>query len=274
MKIEMTTGWLPLIQPGLYETYLGEMLNDIHEDYTTDFKNKLCLESVSVMNEIFSEDWFVNIFGNVIASDATLHSPQWYNYENDRIDFDLEIEEQKIFDYWNTFEEWNKEDFFKWTKENYGSRSGFISFFSYERKDFEYALCTIIQDNYNFNRAVGMLLMYAIEKSHCALDSYQRDFEDTMQEYINANGLYDYEEDETYPVSCTCQHCGKTYEFELTPEEANKYYDYLYFGKYLIQDVFPRGGMCGECWDKMFSGLEEYEEDDSEWDEDEFVETN
>ena len=92
------------------------------------------------------------------------------------------------------------------------------------------------------------------------------------------------DEEETYPVTCTCQHCGKTYEFELTLGEADKYYEYLYLGKYLIQDVFPnrtpserellRGGMCGECWNKMFGGLEKYAEDDSEWDEDEFVETN
>lgn len=195
MKLEMTTEWIPLIQPGLYGTYLGDLLNDINEDYRTDFENQLCLESVSVMNEIFSEDWFVNIFGNVIASDAVLHSPSYYNFENDRIDFDLEIDEQKIFDYWDTLEELDKKDFFKWTKENYGSYDGFFSSFPYEREDFECALFTI-QGNYKFNRAIAMLLMYAIDKSNCALDSYQADLEDAMAEYVNANGLYDYEEDE------------------------------------------------------------------------------
>ena len=195
MKLEMTTEWTPLIQPGLYGTYLGDLLNDIHEDYETDFMNQLVLESTSIMNEIFSEDWFVDRFGNVIASDATLHSPSYYNFENDRIDFDLEIDKQKIFDYWDTFEEWNKKDFFKWTKVNYGSYDGFISFFPYEREDFEDVLSTM-QGNYKFNRAVAMLIMYAIEKSNCALDSYQNDLEDTMQEYINANCLYDYEDDD------------------------------------------------------------------------------
>ena len=193
MKLEMTTEWLPVIQAGLYGTSLGDMLNDINEDYITDFKNQLCFESVSIMNEIFSEDWFVNIFGNVFVSNAILHSPQWYNYVNDRIDFEMEIDEQKIFDYLDTFEEWNRQDFFKWTKEIYGSYDGFISFFPYKKEDFEFALFTI-QGNYNFNRAVAMLLMYAIEKSKCALDSYQRDLEDAMSNYISENGLYDDEE--------------------------------------------------------------------------------
>ena len=193
MKLEMTTEWLPVIQAGLYGSLLGDMLNDINEDYITDFKNQLCFESVSIMNEIFSEDWFMNIFGNVFVSNAILHSPQWYNYVNDRIDFEMEIDEHKIFDYWDTFEEWNRQDFFKWTKENYDSHDGFISFFPYKKEDFEFALFTI-QGNYNFNRAVAMLLMYAIEKSKCALDSYQRDLEDAMDNYIIENGLYDDEE--------------------------------------------------------------------------------
>ena len=78
---------------------------------------------------------------------------------------------------------------------------------------------------------------------------------------------------QTHTVNCRCTFCGKTYTFELTDKEFEMYYEYLYEGKYCIQDVFPNrtpserelprghGGMCGECWDKMFSYSEEDDED-------------
>ena len=71
-----------------------------------------------------------------------------------------------------------------------------------------------------------------------------------------------------------CPVCHKRYEFILTPEEAEMYYEYMNFGMHLIQEVFPNrtpaerellrpNGMCGECWDKMFSFSDEDDEDDN-----------
>ena len=192
MKLEMTTNWLKLIQPGLYGTYLGDTFNSCEDEYLDDFKNQLCLETESIMNEIFLEDWFVNKFGACVVSNVTFHSPRYYNYENDRLDFDMEINEQKFFDYWNTFEPHDKNEFFKWTKKHYGSRNGFHSFFPYEQDKFEYALCTI-QGNYDYEMAIAMLIMYAMENNQCDLESYQRDLEENMDEYCSSNGLL-YEE--------------------------------------------------------------------------------
>lgn len=198
MKLEMTTNWLPIIQPGLYGTYLGDLYNDIHEDYETDFKNQLCFEAQTIMNEILSEDWFVERFGNYTVSNAKLMSPNYYNYENDSIEFDLEIENPELIEkLWSEFEPWDYEHFFKFTKERFGSRSGFISFFPYEPHAFENALLfTEPNGNYDYNRAVAMLLMFEFEQHYCALDSYQKDLEENMADYCSENGLYDYEEDD------------------------------------------------------------------------------
>ena len=187
---------MPIIQPGLYGTNLDYLLCDVAEEYTSDFKNQLCFEATSIMNEIFSEDWFVDKFGNYVVSNANLYSPQFYNYTNDRIDFDLEIEKPELLieKYYETFEPWDYEEFFKWTKKNYGSYDGFISFFPYKPNDFDHALYTK-ENNYKYERAIAMLIMFALHKGNCALDSYQYDFEDNMNEYCSQNGLLDYEEE-------------------------------------------------------------------------------
>ena len=196
MKLEMTTNWLQLLQPGLYGTWLGDTYNNIHEDYETEFKNQLCFEAQTIMNEIFSEDWFVERFGNYTVSNAKLMSPSFYNYENDSIEFDLEIEKPELIKkLWSEFEPWDYEHFFRFAKENYGSRSGFISFFPYEPHAFENALLFTEPNKngkYNYNRAVAMLLMFEFEQSKCALDSYQKD----LEEYCSQNGFFDYEEEE------------------------------------------------------------------------------
>lgn len=198
MKLEMTTNWLKLVEPGLYGTNLGYLLCEVLEEYTTDFENQLCLEATSIMNEIFSEDWFVDKFGNYVVSNATLHSPQFYNYENDKLDFDLEIDNPKrlIEDYYGRFEAWDREEFFKWTKKNYGSYDGFISFFPYTCDKFEIALLSEPNTNFKYEMAIAMLIMFAIHKSKCALDSYQQDLEENMSDYCFGNGLCCDEEEE------------------------------------------------------------------------------
>lgn len=200
MKLEMTTNWLPMIQPGIYGTVLGDIFHDVTDEYTKDFKTQLCFEAMSTMNEIFSEDWFVEKFGNVTVSNVTFHSPAWYNYENDSMEFDMEIEhpEKFIEEYYERFEAWDISEFFKWTDDNYGSRSGFISFFPYKSYDFDSAIHSSVvnkEGKYNFNRAIAMLIMFALEKSNCALDSYQTELEEAMDEYCYANGLYEDDED-------------------------------------------------------------------------------
>ena len=201
MKLEMTSNWLGMLQPGLYGTWLGEMFGRVLPEYETEFENAVCTEFVSVMNEIFSEDWFVDRFGNYIVSNAKIKNPQFYNFHNDWIEFELEIEKPELLrELYEKFEVWDIEHFFKFTKENFGSRPGFSSFFPYERNDFEEALYlpeprrSEIRYRYKFEMAVSMLIMFEFEMSKCPLDSYQRDFEEAVNEYCYQNELYEEEE--------------------------------------------------------------------------------
>ena len=205
MKIEMTSLWLPLLQPGLYGTNLGNMFEQIfdEDEIKEDFQSQICHQYESIMNEIFNEDWFVDTFGNIVVNNCVFKSPQYYNFENDSIEFDLEIEDSlKLLLYYHKLKHQNKtDDFYNWIQKNFGSHPGFISMFPYEKYAFKKALFETEPDNNKkycqYTMAVAMLLTYAIEKdSNCATDSYQRDFEDNISEYCSSYGYFNYDEDD------------------------------------------------------------------------------
>lgn len=197
MKLEMNTNWLSILQPGTYGTYIGKLLNNVLDEDMDDFKKYICIEAGCVMNEIFSEDWIVEMFGNITVSNVTLHSPEFYNYSNDWLEFDMEIEHpEKFMELYERFEAWDREEFFAWCQKEYGSRSGFISFFPYEKDQFEKVIYKTKETrSYDYERSIAMLLMFEINKSNCALDSYQKDFEQNLEEFFyNHDCIDDFDE--------------------------------------------------------------------------------
>jgi hypothetical protein len=191
MKLKMTTQFLHLIEPGTYGTNLGDAMENLDEDYFDDFRNAIFEYGIEKINEILSEDSIVALFGKCKAENGSFNSPCWYNYENDSIEFDLIVPDEIIKHVRNA--KYNDE-FFKWTKQNYGSYSGFISFFPYKREQFEIALKT---SDLDFSRAFAMVMMKAFEQNFCEEEiiEYQHDFEDNVMEEGNKNGWFICEED-------------------------------------------------------------------------------
>ena len=192
MKLEMSTKFLHLIEPGMYGAELGEALYEIKDEYIKDFKDAVVNYGIDKINEILSEESIVIFFGECKAENGKLSSPRFYNYENDSIEFDLIMPDKTIELIRNA--EYNNE-FFKWTKENYGSYDGFISFFPYRKDEFAEALKT---DGLDLSRAVAMVIMKAVEEnvSEEEMIRYQRDFENDVMEAVNRNGWFIVEEDE------------------------------------------------------------------------------
>ena len=83
MKLEMTTDFLHLIEPGTYGTNLGDTMENLDENYLDDFKNAIVEYGIEKINEILSEDSIVALFGKCKAENGSLISLRWYNYEND-----------------------------------------------------------------------------------------------------------------------------------------------------------------------------------------------
>lgn len=186
MMLHMTTDFLHLIEPGMYGTNLGEFMYQLADEYIDDFKNAIVLYGVDKINEMLSEDSIIESLGVCKVENASLNSPQFYNYENDSIEFDLIIPEETIEKFRNA--EYD-DDFFKWSKRNYGSYDGFISFFPYERQQFEMALKT---SDLDLSRAISMIIMKIFEQEfgEDEIARYQRDFEDDVIEEGNRNGWF------------------------------------------------------------------------------------
>lgn len=190
MKLEMTTDFLRIINPGTYGTELGDFMCQLEDEYVNDFENAIVEYGISKINEMLSEDSIVALFGKCKVENGKFRSPQWYNFENDSIEFDLIVPDTTIEYIRNA--EYN-DDFFEWAKENYGSYSGFISFFPYTKEKFEQALKT---DNLDLSRAVAMIMMKAFEQNFGdeEMERQQRDYEDSVIEKGNRNGWFEYEE--------------------------------------------------------------------------------
>ena len=126
MKLEMTTDFLSLIDPATYGTDIGETLNEIQDEYIEKYKKTIVDCGISKINEMLSEDSIIEELGECTAEEGSLKSPRFYNFENDSIEFDLYVPDETIEKIRN-----NKysNEFFTWASENYGSYSGFVSFF-------------------------------------------------------------------------------------------------------------------------------------------------
>lgn len=190
MKLEMTTDFLRIIEPGTYGTELGDFMYQLKDEYVNDFKNAIVEYGIAKINEMLSEDSIVALFDECKAENGKLRSPQWYNYENDSIEFNL-IMPNSIIEYIRNAE--YNDPFFKWAEENYGSYSGFISFFPYTKEKFVQALKT---DGLDLSRAVAMVMMKAFEQNFGdeEMERHQRDFVDDVIEEGNKNGWFEYEE--------------------------------------------------------------------------------
>lgn len=191
MKLNMNTSILPLINVGLYGTNLGEFYQDIDEEYTDDFKQAICEYGKEKLEEILNEDSIKKFIGDFQIENVKFNSPMFYNYENDWLEFDFIVNINSLLStiYYNVIDD---KDFWDYIKERYCSRSGFISFFPYEKEQYIHAIKT----KENLEYVVAMYVMYLIEiGQEVDLNWCQYDFEDDIQETVNRNGWIYYEED-------------------------------------------------------------------------------
>ena len=74
MKLEMTTEFLHLIEPGTYGTNLGDAMENLDENYFDDFRNAIVEYGIEKINEMLSEDSIVALFGECKAENRSLNS--------------------------------------------------------------------------------------------------------------------------------------------------------------------------------------------------------
>ena len=190
MKLEMSTCYFNLIEPGLYGTTLGDQLEYTASEYIDTLKNAVVNYCVDKLNEIFSEEELIKEFGIIKVFEGKLTSPLYYNFENDTVEFTMEIPDITI----KKLQEkaYTINDFYKFTSEKYGSHEGFISFFPYQKEKFIAAI-----NGKDISRAEAMYVQYYINNHFNTEDilRWQLDFEDDVIEEGNRNGWFEFEED-------------------------------------------------------------------------------
>ena len=194
MKIETSTSIMCIINPGLYGTFIGDCYMELDESYLEDFKSHVCLTTENMINEIFTNN-IENLHGHCFISDSKFESPRFYNYGNDRVDFNLYVPASTIDfiieDYFTS--KGNK--FLDFAKTNYGSYDGFVSFFPYEKEYFESAILQQLNQN-KFEMAIMMYIMFILKESVEDFNMNQRVFEEEIIEHAFSNGwTYDEEEE-------------------------------------------------------------------------------
>lgn len=186
----MTTGILPIIDIGMYESNISP--DDIMDEYMEDYEKCVMNKALEKINEILSEDSIVELIGKCEVKIAQINSPRFYNFTNDELEFLMEFEDEDVAPLMNTVDNilrTEKDEFFKWCVRNHGSYNGYISFAPTEEKRFMKYL-GMIHDDFNFSRAIALVIDYIIMLNigQEELDRQQADFEDSVNEEANRNG--------------------------------------------------------------------------------------
>lgn len=127
IKEELNTGTLPVVNVDMYS------LSDNLYEYDIDQK-----ELDDIVLEIapkYIEDTLSEILPNVSVIAKSVYHPKQYNYSGDELEFDLVVDS-------NAYEELkektlNNPEFKQFLKDNYSSRSGFVSFMADDLDDFK-----------------------------------------------------------------------------------------------------------------------------------------
>lgn len=178
MRVALDTDICPIIIP---DTYGTDFCRIVADDMWDDFK-KLMVDKAEEAIRYALDDLGTPYTSLIMGG---FHSPREYNFSTDWIEFELEMED----DYVETIKRnvRNDEDsFFRFTKKEFGSYDGFISFFPYEKEDF--------YESEDTDYIVSMWIMYRMDNEN-DIKAYQQAYLEDVEEYANANGYFDYEEE-------------------------------------------------------------------------------
>lgn len=181
MTIELNTSMCPIVVP---DTYGSGFQYKVDDDRWEDFKDLM----VDVAKDYISEALTETDFAGAKLTMGKFGSPQYYNYETDWIDFNLEFDERMLKRIKN--KACTDTEFFEYTAK-YDSHDGFMSFYPVKWTEFLEA----IDGNGRQDLAIAMYIMWQFEKEFNA-DEYQRDYLEDVDEYAEGNGyMLDYLEE-------------------------------------------------------------------------------
>ena len=161
---------------GFYESIHNDELNfaveSIAESKEVEYDdNVIWRKTFENVSKDYARIWLDE--SNLTGIFHELNSPRFYNFETDKIICNIDKEcleslKSKI----------DLDEFDKWVKENYSTRSGFISFVNTDTKSWD-----------EWNSLEYTLLLEYIDQNNDDLDLVAN--EDTIVEYMRGNGYYE-----------------------------------------------------------------------------------
>lgn len=196
MKIKLNTNLCPIVNVGMYDSYisLGSRLEDT--DYNVERSDNITEEEKNYYYEngdcdterykkdvaeiaikhikVFFDD-IRHIISVKVCDEANIDSPRWYNYRTDELDFEIEIEDSEINKIIEAVQDVEAgTGFFEWAYDTYKSYDGFISFMPYRKDEFMEG----IQDpnSSDFDRALAMYFIWLLKETNAEMEMYDERF--------------------------------------------------------------------------------------------------
>ena len=176
----INTDLLPIINVGLYGTTLGEYLIESVPDYECntmkEIENEICRVGEKIINKTLKS--ISEYVGKININNVKFESPKFYNYYNDILTFDMEVEDDLVCFIKNIIKKsYDVNDFELFLKDNYKSYDGFISFMPSDLDKF-------MNENIDWKIIIPFIMYIIIEIKSINLMELQEIFEDEIMEFI------------------------------------------------------------------------------------------
>jgi hypothetical protein len=189
-KIEVTTGLIPVINIGMYESWidpshalessLSELSVKAQNQYWELFDYSAYKDEILKIAKNFFENNITPVLlelnaGIKAVNVVGIHSPKFYNFSTDVLNFDLDVDIEELRE---AILKADQKDLDNFLRETYKSYSGFISFMP---KSVIMLLNAIEDDK---DRAVSAFVSYQLSKSDFDFEAIQNSFLEKVNENI------------------------------------------------------------------------------------------
>lgn len=174
MMVSLNTDICPIIIPDTYGTgFRNEIMDEMWERFKKAMVDKAEDAIVYALDDLGIPYSDINM--------GTLHSPRYYNFFTDYIEFELEMPDDYV-EIIKANVRNDEEAFFRFAKERFGSYDGFISFYPYTKTDF--------YNSEDTDYIISMWIMYRMDNEN-DIECYRQEYLDDVWEYASQNGMID-----------------------------------------------------------------------------------
>lgn len=185
MRVELSTSLLDIVVP---DTYGSNFCLYVREDMWEDFKDLLVKYAEQYISDALKE----TLFADAKLSNFSFHSPQFYNYGTDWINFTMEFDDKLV----DEIREKADDDFYAYLKKKFKSCDGYTNFMPENKEEFLDMLGKKPgETRYKFEKAISAWILYEFEKEFDS-QKYQKEYLDDVWEYASSNGYEENDEDE------------------------------------------------------------------------------